>query len=181
MREVAKEYRRQVGKAMPAELILIGGASILINYGFRDMTTDIDAVILAASTMKDAITRVGDRYALPSGWLNDDFKKTDSYSNRLVQYSTYYKTYSNVLTIRTIAAEYLIAMKLRSGRQYKQDFSDVLGILAEHKRNGTPLSLEQIRRAAVELYESWDSLPETSRSFIYDVMQNGRFGQLPIP
>lgn len=129
LKEVAKEYRKQLGKNMPAEMILIGGASVLINYGFRDMTTDIDAIIQAASAMKDVINRVGDRYNLPNGWLNQDFKNTDSYSPKLLQFSEYYKVYANVLTVRTIAAEYLVAMKLRSGRQYKSDLSDVLGIL----------------------------------------------------
>jgi hypothetical protein len=62
LKAVAKEYRKQVGKGMPAELILIGGASVLLNYGFRNMTTDIDAVIQAASSMKDAINKVGDRF-----------------------------------------------------------------------------------------------------------------------
>ncbi|MBQ9008951.1 MAG: hypothetical protein IJ088_06435, partial [Clostridia bacterium] len=131
LKEVAKEYRKQVGKNMPAELILIGGASVLINYGFRNMTTDIDAQIEAASAMQDAINRVGDRYELPNGWLNADFKNTDSYSTKLSQFSVYYKTYSNVMTIRTVAAEYLVAMTLRSGRQYKSDLSDVLGVLTE--------------------------------------------------
>lgn len=37
LKELAKEYRKLVGKNMPAEIILIGGASILTNYGFRDM------------------------------------------------------------------------------------------------------------------------------------------------
>ena len=64
LKEVAKEYRKQIGKNMPAEMILIGGASVLVNYGFRDMTTDIDAVIQAASVMKDVINRVGDRYEI---------------------------------------------------------------------------------------------------------------------
>ena len=31
LKELAKEYRKLVGKGMPAELILIGGASVLIN------------------------------------------------------------------------------------------------------------------------------------------------------
>ena len=52
LKEVAKEYRKQVGKNMPAEFVLIGGASVLINYGFRNMTTDIDALIEAASAMR---------------------------------------------------------------------------------------------------------------------------------
>ena len=146
LKAVAKEYRKQVGRGMPAEMILIGGASVLVNYGFREMTIDINALFQAASSMNDAIGRVGDLYDLPHGWLNADFKKTESYSPRLVQFSRYYKTYSNVLSIRTISAEYLIAMKLRSGRQYKSDLSDVLGILAEHEKRGTPLHWSRFRR-----------------------------------
>ena len=178
LKEVAKEYRKQIGKNMPAEMILIGGASVLVNYGFRDMTTDIDAVIRAASVMKDVINLVGDRYGLPNGWLNQDFVRTESYSTGLLKFSVYYKTYSNVLTIRTVAAEYLIAMKLRSGRQYKSDLSDVLGILAEHEKRGDPIALERIQKAAVDLYGDWDALPEASRNFISNVMQAGKFSEL---
>ena len=178
LKEVAKEYRKQAGKKMPAELVLIGGASVLINYGFRNMTTDIDALIQAASAMKDAINRVGDRYDLPHGWLNADFTNTDSYSVKLSQFSVYYKTYANIVTIRTVEAEYLIAMKLRSGRQYKSDLSDILGILSEHQKRGTPISMEQIRRAVSDLYGAWESLPETSQAFIENVMEDGRFEEL---
>ena len=178
LKELAKEYRKQVGKGMPAELILIGGASVLINYGFRNMTTDVDALIRAASSMKDAINIVGDRFGLPNGWLNADFRKTDSYTSKLIEFSVYYKTYSNVLSIRTVAAEYLIAMKLRSGRQYKSDLSDVLGILAEHKKRGTPIIMEQIQKAVTDLYGDWSSLSDMSQTFIENVMADGRFEQL---
>lgn len=68
---------------MPTEIMLVGGAAILTNYGFRDMTTDIDAVIHAASSMKGAINRVGDKFHLPNGWLNTDFMRTGSYSPKL--------------------------------------------------------------------------------------------------
>ena len=178
LKELAKEYRKQTGKKMPAELVLIGGASILINYGFRNMTTDIDALIQAASAMKEAINHVGDRYGLPNGWLNADFTNTDSYSVKLSQFSVYYKTYANTVTIRTVAAEYLIAMKLRSGRQYKSDLSDILGILAEHEKRGTLITKEQIRKAVTDLYGGWEALPESSQSFIENVMEDGRFEAL---
>ena len=125
LKELGREFRKLNGKKMPAEIILIGGAAILANYGFRDMTYDIDALIVASSVMKEALNRVGDRLGLPSGWLNTDFKKTASYSDKLFQVSVYYKTFSNILTVRTVAAEYLIAMKLISGRQYKNDLSDI--------------------------------------------------------
>ncbi len=178
LKELGKEYRKLNKKGTPAELILIGGASILVNYGFRDMTTDVDAVIQAASSMKDAINHVGDRFELPNGWLNADFTQTASYTPKLAEFSVYYRTYSNVLTVRTISGEYLIAMKLRSGRQYKNDLSDVLGILAEHERAGKPIRMEQIQKAVCDLYGDWSELPEIAREFIEDSMKSGNFEEL---
>ena len=178
LKDLAKEYRKHGGKNYPAELILIGGASVLINYGFRNMTTDIDAFINASTYIKDAINKVGDRFHLPYGWLNSDFQHTDSYTPKIIEYSKYYKTYSNVLTIRTISAEYLIAMKLKAGRQYKSDLSDVLGILAEHEKNGKPISLQAIKKAVINLYGDWQELSESSRNFINNIFLQGNFNQL---
>lgn len=76
LKELSKEFRKMNGSRMPAEIILIGGAAVLINYGFREMTYDMDAIIQASSSMKDAINHVGDRMGLPNGWLNTDFMKT---------------------------------------------------------------------------------------------------------
>ena len=160
LKELAKEFRKRNGKNMPAEIVLVGGAAILANYGFREMTYDIDAVITASSTMKEAVNAVGDRLGLPNGWLNADFKNTSSYSPKLSQYSKYYRTYSNVLNIRTISAEYLVAMKLMSGRRYKKDLSDIIGILSEQERMGEPLSYQQIDCAVRNLYGGWDDISE---------------------
>ena len=160
LKELAKEFRKRNGKNMPAEIVLVGGAAILANYGFREMTYDIDAVITASSAMKGAVNAVGDRLGLPNGWLNADFKNTSSYSPKLSQYSKYYRTYSNVLNIRTISAEYLVAMKLMSGRRYKKDLSDIIGILSEQKRMGESLSYQQIDCAVKNLYGGWDNISE---------------------
>jgi len=169
-RELAKEYRKRLGKSVRAELILIGGASILINYGFREMTEDIDAYISAPSVMKDAIRAVGDRFALPNGWLNADFMKTNSFSWRLLQYSSYYKTFLHVLEVRTVKDEYLIAMKLVAGRNYKHDLSDIIGIIATKKRQGEPLSFEQIDRAVHELYGNWDTIAEEMKRLLTEAL-----------
>lgn len=80
LRELGKEFRKLNGTAMKAELTLIGRAAILANYGFRDSTYDVDAIIQASSAMKDAVNRVGDKFGLPNGWLNTDFTRTSSYS-----------------------------------------------------------------------------------------------------
>lgn len=178
LKELSKEFRKMNGSKIPAEIILIGGASVLINYGFREMTYDMDAIIQALSSMKDAINHVGDRMGLPNGWLNTDFMKTTSYTPKLIQYSKYYKTFSNVLKIRTVSAEYLVVMKLMAVRQYKNDLSDVVGILIEQKNAEKEISLESIKRAAGELYEGYENLPELSRNFIEAVYQNSDLSAL---
>ena len=175
LKELAKEYRKLRGKAMPAEIILIGGAAILELYGFRDMTTDVDAIIQAAASMKEAANHVRDKYDLPVGWLNADFMQTASYTPKLREYSMYYKTYSNVLSIRIVTAEYLIAMKLKAGRKYKNDLSDIIGILAEHESRGEPIDMKQIETAVSQLYGGWENIPADSAAFIRNAMQNGNF------
>ena len=160
LKELAKEFRKRNGKNLPAEIILVGGAAILANYGFREMTYDIDAIITASSAMKEAVNAVGDRFDLPNGWLNADFKNTNSYSPKLSQYSKYYRTYSNVLNIRTINAEYLVAMKLMSGRRYKKDLSDIVGILSEQEKMGEILSYQKIDCAVKNLYGGWENITE---------------------
>ena len=126
LKELAKEFRRLNGKSMQAEIILIGGAAVVINYGFREMTYDMDAIINAASSMKDAIGRVGDKYDLPVGWMNADFMKTSSYTPNIVQYSRYYKTFANIVTFGTQVTGkdrrfmnlYPDDQSLRNGAQY---------------------------------------------------------------
>ena len=167
MKELAKEFRKQNGKGMPAEIILIGGASVVINYGFREMTYDMDAVIHAASSMKDAINTVGDRFGLPNGWLNADFMKTSSYSPRIGQYSEYYRTYSNIVTFRTVTGKYLLAMKLMSGRQYKYDLSDIVGILWEQEKSGNPITMDMVKTACADLYDTYEAIPEESTVFVF--------------
>ena len=172
LKELAKQFRKLNGKAMPAEITLIGGASILVNYGFRDSTYDVDALIQASSAMKDAINYVTDTLGLPNGWLNEDFKNTKSYTPRLVNYSKYYRTFSNVLTVRTITREYLVAMKLMAYRQYKHDISDIVGILREQQNSGNPLTFERIDKAVTDLYDSWENLPENAKSLIESILAN---------
>ena len=172
LKEVAKQYRKLNGKRMPAEITLIGGASILVNYGFRDTTYDVDALIHASSSMKDAINYVTDTLHLPNGWLNEDFKNTTSYTPRLVEFSKPYRTFSNVVEIRTIAGEYLVAMKLKAFRQYKHDMSDIVGILREHIRDGDPLTYERIDQAVRDLYDGWEHMPENAHSMIQSILAN---------
>lgn len=178
LKALAKEFRRLSGTKTPAEIILVGGAAILVSYRFRELTYDVDAVIVASSAMKEAINIVGDKLNLPRGWLNADFKRTDSYSDKLLEVAVYYKTFSNILQVRTVAAEYLVAMKLMSGRRYKNDISDIYGILWEHEKSGTPISKSAIEQAVTELYGSLGKLPDTSAKLLANAFEDGDYERL---
>lgn len=165
-RELGKELRKQLGKNANIELVIVGGASIVLNYDFRDSTLDIDAFISTHNSIKEVINKVGDNHNLPANWLNQDFVKTNSFSPKIVEASQYYRTFSNVLTVRTVAAEYLIAMKLASFRPYKYDNSDIIGIISEHQNAKNPLTLSSVTKAVIKLYGSWDNISDKAIEFI---------------
>lgn len=170
-KELSKELKREFGRQCQIELVVVGGASILLNYDFRESTTDIDALVSSKMSIKDAINRVGDKFGLPNGWVNSDFRQTASYSPKLVQYSKFYKTYNQVLMIRTIDAEYLIAMKLMSMRVYKNDISDIVGIIqAQALRK--PVTYEKVESAVKELYGGWEKLPNRAKETLENILDS---------
>ena len=69
-------------------------------------------------------------------------------------------------------------MKLMSGRQYKNDISDIVGILREQKERGSPFTLQQIETAVCNLYGGWDHLPQTAFPLIKEIMESGRLEEL---
>lgn len=169
--ELSKIYKK-LTHGYEIEIVLIGGASILINYNFRDVTNDIDALYLPSSEIKEAIIKVSEKFNISTKWLNDDFKTTKSYSNKLSEFSTFYKSYNEVLTVRTIKDEYLIAMKLVSGRIYKNDISDIVGILYESKKHGQAITFEHINKAVKNLYGGWDLITKEVKLILDDALKN---------
>ena len=167
--ELAKDFKKR-GRGQNAEIILVGGASIIINYNFRLASYDIDADYIAYAAFKDSIKAVGEKFNLPNGWLNDDFKQTDSYSPKIVQYSEHYKTFCGKLAVRTVRAEYLVAMKLVSGRKYKKDLSDIAGIIYEQEIAGSPLTYEAINTAVINLYGDWSRISDYSKEILNKIL-----------
>ena len=158
--ELSKEYKKKGGKRAPVEMVLIGGAAILVNYGFRDSTEDVDAIMSSHTIMKEAIQSIAERNNLPSDWVNSDFKRTASFSNKLILRSRMYKTFNQVLNVRVVEGAYLIAMKLISNRDYKNDLSDIVGVLREHKDRGMPITFNMIDDAVIDLYGSWKDISD---------------------
>ena len=72
--------------------------------------------------------------------------------------------------LQEVAREYLVAMKLKSGRKYKHDLSDIVGIVAEQQTLNDLLSLEEIKSAYECLYGDWNNLEESLCDFINSVL-----------
>ena len=164
IRRFAKEYRKALGKA-PAEITIVGGGSIMLNYKFRDATQDFDVILHAASGIKDVITRFADENNLPRDWMNTDFVKTASYSDVLMEVSRHYCWLNNqTLEIRTVSGIYLIAMKMIAHRDYRNDVSDAIGILIEEAEAGNHFSYDEIETAYQKLYHKSPD-PKTQEQF----------------
>lgn len=150
LKDLGKTYRKMGGKAYPAEITLVGGAAVMAMYDFRESSMDIDAIIRAGGALNDAARIVGDKYGLDFEWLNSDFENTGSFSTGIRQHSCHYRTFANVLDVRIVEPEYLLAMKVRSGREYKTDLSDIVGIVMEERKRGNYITYE----TAEEVYRS---------------------------
>ena len=164
LNELAKEYRKIAGRKAKAEILIIGGAAIILNHDFRPQSNDIDALYLD-SAIKEAAIKVREKYHLRNDWFNSEFKKTSSFSHKLYQFARYYKTYYHALEVRILPDTYMIAMKLRAGRVYKNDLSDVLGLLMENQLNHNFIKLDDILSAYKDLYNTLD-MPGESKDLL---------------
>lgn len=152
LNELAKDYLKTTKrKGIPIEIIIVGGASILINYGFRNSTNDVDA-ILNWGFLDQSIKNIGLKFDLRKNWLNSDFVRTKSYSPKLIEFSTFYKCFQKRIYVRTIKSEYLIAMKMVSARIYKNDLSDIVGIILTEKGNSHSINWDMLEKAILDLY-----------------------------
>lgn len=52
---------------------------------------------------------------------------------------------------------------------------DTLGILASHKKDGSPITMDQIQKAVSDLYGDWSALPKSSQKFIQITMAGEKY------
>lgn len=69
--ELGDELDRQ---GLRGELFVVGGAAMALAFNTRRATRDIDGVYEPKQQVYAAATRVGARYGLAEGWLNDAVK-----------------------------------------------------------------------------------------------------------
>jgi len=95
------------------EIVVIGGAALVLLFEARESTKDVDAYFLSpkASTMRAAIARVAERLELPEDWMNDAAK---GFFVGVTSGDELYE--SEFLVARAASTVQLLAMKLAAWR-----------------------------------------------------------------
>lgn len=111
-----------------AELWIVGGAAIVLLYGARDTTKDVDAFAMDAvdsSALRAAAATVAAQLGLPADWLNDGAK---GYLKGLAPGDVVFSHAR--LVARSVAPHQLLAMKLSAWRD-DLDVSDARLLLSK--------------------------------------------------
>jgi hypothetical protein len=60
----------------PLELVLVGGAAMILHYGARRATRDVDVLVIRGepSELRRAAASVAEKTELPADWINDAVK-----------------------------------------------------------------------------------------------------------
>lgn len=114
--------------AAPRELWIVGGAALVLLYGARDTTKDVDAFALdpaASAELRAAAAAVASRLGLPENWLNDGAK---GYLHGLAPGEVLFE--ARGLLVRAVAPRQLLAMKLSAWRD-DLDVSDARLLLSK--------------------------------------------------
>jgi hypothetical protein len=112
----------------PRELWIVGGAALVLLYGTRDTTKDVDAFALdptASAELRAAAVAVASQLGLPEDWLNDGAK---GYLHGLAPGEVLFEAQG--LRVRSVALQQLLAMKLSAWRD-DLDVSDARLLLSK--------------------------------------------------
>jgi Nucleotidyltransferase of unknown function (DUF6036) len=126
--EMLAQELDSTGATSKEEILVAGGAAVVVLYGTREATKDVDA-FAASSTDSSALRRAAKRVAsaldLPENWLNDGAK---GYLNGVLPGKVLLDRPS--LLVRALAPQQLLAMKLSAWRD-DMDIADAKVLLRE--------------------------------------------------
>jgi hypothetical protein len=127
LEELARELAA-MGKGRE-EIVLAGGAALVLLYNAREATRDVDVVVSAGSAnaqeIREAACRVAATLALPEDWLNDGAK---GYLKGFLPGEVLLDR--PPLLVRALGPQQLLAMKLSAWRD-DVDISDARLLLPE--------------------------------------------------
>ena len=106
--------RRLTARGVQATIHVVGGAAIALEFDTRRVTTDVDAVLAPATTVRAEAADIAAERGLPSDWLNDSvaaFVPGDDDGATPLEIDG--------VTVTTASPEHLLAMKMAAYRPGK--------------------------------------------------------------
>jgi predicted nucleotidyltransferase len=145
-RQDIEKYLRMLGqellqKQVTGEILLAGGAVMLLKVQNREVTKDIDAYFNPehAEIIREAIKAVADKEGLPFDWINDGVKGFFYTQPPMEQWAEF-----PGIRIYTPTLDYLLAMKLVAGRP--QDIEDIKALAQELHLSGSEEALDIVKK-----------------------------------
>ncbi len=122
-----KELGRRCQDRGPIEMIVVGGAAMILAYSRDRVTRDIDAIFEPKMIVYSEVSAIANEHKIPSNWLNDAVKGllpeiTDQGEVTVYRWPG--------ITVTVASAEYPFAMKASAAR-IATDSEDLL-VLASH-------------------------------------------------
>lgn len=137
---LARLSERLQERSIAADIYIVGGAAIALEYDDRRVTVDVDAFFKPKDAVLEESALVADEFKVSRDWLNDNAKM---FAPEGDDPGVVYR--SGAVSITTASPDYLLAMKIAAGR--KRDTEDIATIL-EH----TGIDPDDAIEKAHELY-----------------------------
>jgi hypothetical protein len=154
------EELRRVG--ITGEVCIVGGAAMVLAFGSRTSTRDIDALVMEPAAVRAAAARVAEAQGLPANWLNDGAKGFASgrpiETKELLRFSH--------LRIVAPPPAYILAMKCIAARAGldTHDREDALFLIRLLGLHGAADVLELVAQ-----YYPVERIPAKTRFFVQEI------------
>ena len=160
LREVDEEL------SSPCDVVLVGGASMILHFGASRATRDVDALFLRGDTaeLRRAIREVSRKHDLPEAWMNDAVKGfaevlSRDFYHRLVPLDLQFKH----LRLYVLGRAEQVAMKVVALReQDRKTWS------CSHARCRTTIAVDWLRSLS-----SWQSRSDWAQKIHYFMLEQG--------
>ena len=163
LKEVGKELRKLKADG---EVVICGGAVMLLYYNARESTRDIDGLFAPVTELNEVIRKVANKYKLEYDWFNSDFARTESMIPGFRESCVFFKRYYN-LDVYVAPLDLMIAMKLVSFRiGEKQDLPDLKHLIEVHKKEIGGFTKEDGYKYLKKYYGDKDILSELAKVFL---------------
>lgn len=161
-----KELSNKLGeKNLKGEILLFGGAAMVLAFNARPSTKDVDAIFHPKKEIYEISKEIARKYKLPEEWLNDSVK---GFIKNTTFKQNFFIRFDN-LSVFLPEPQYLLAMKciaMRIGVE-SSDIDDIKFLIDHLKLKKTDDVFKIIRK-----YYPKNQIPQKTFYAIDEILQN---------